>query len=294
VIRSRSLLLFASLMLSASTARAEDTIRISHPLMWQVRSANTTIYLFGTIHVGRSEFYPLPEHVERALTQSTALVVEAKHDGGAAGAQAGHYTAPDSLDQHIPSALLAQLNAVLPRYGFSRADALRLRPWRLGIRLTFEELALHDFDPRLAVDAYLSDSALRAGKSILALETEQTQTDIMESLSAPEQEAILQASLAQIATGRVAPLMQAIVAAWGWGDVRRCEKALAASYADLPLAQTINAKLISARNARFFKKVEAFLRGRETIFVAVGTAHLIGKDGVIARLRKRGYRVKQI
>src|SRR5262249_31866412 len=44
--------------------------------LWKVTSATNTVYLFGSVHAGEKDFYPLPEEVERAFARCKALVLE--------------------------------------------------------------------------------------------------------------------------------------------------------------------------------------------------------------------------
>jgi uncharacterized protein len=286
----------AALLALASIQAGAELVKSPQRGLLEVRSKTTKLYLFGTIHVGRSEFYPLPAAVERAFAQSKALVVEVKSDPSASakpGPKAEYYEPPDTLEQHVPADLLAKVKALLPRYG-ARLDAVNtMRPWVLGITLTLRELGRHGFDSYMAVDLYLMDVASREGKPIEALESSQARTAIFQSFSPRQELALLESSVKQISEGRTQQLMADIVDAWGTGNAKACERAFAASYADLALADQINAKLIDQRNDHFYERIEEFLQGREQYFVAVGAAHLLGKKGIIARLKQRGYSVKQ-
>jgi uncharacterized protein YbaP (TraB family) len=51
-------------------------------------------------------------------------------------------------------------------------------------------------------------------------------------------------------------------------------------------------RLVSERNARWTKALDARLKGHGRTVVVVGAAHLIGPDGLPARLRALGYRVQ--
>ena len=66
-----------------ATAKTEDIITAStdeegvHPLLYKVTDDDgNTIWLFGSIHVGRDEFYPLPDYVMDAFEGSESLAVE--------------------------------------------------------------------------------------------------------------------------------------------------------------------------------------------------------------------------
>jgi hypothetical protein len=41
------------------------------------------------------------------------------------------------------------------------------------------------------------------------------------------------------------------------------------------------------------EKIEAYLRKGEAVFIVVGAAHLVGKDGILERLKVKGYTVEQ-
>jgi uncharacterized protein len=293
----RGLALALVLACATAAASADDVTPPARALLWQVSSKTTTLFLFGTIHVGRSEFYPLPQSVERALAKSKSLVVEANISQSAretTAAKAGFYTPPDSVEKHIPADLLEQVKALLPKYGMTVAGASTMRPWLLGITLTLRELGKYGFDSYLAVDLYLMDQASREGKPIVALESADAQAAMFQAFSAEEELAVLQGSVKQIRDGRTSQIILDVVNAWGVGNATRCERAFAASYADLPLAARINAKLIDERNLAFLKQIEAFLKDGEPRFVAVGTAHLLGKNGIVQSLKRRGYKVRQL
>lgn len=45
---------------------------------WRIqdKEAGATVFLMGSIHVGKKEFYPLPQVIEKAFRESDALAVE--------------------------------------------------------------------------------------------------------------------------------------------------------------------------------------------------------------------------
>ena len=71
--RRIALLLTVLVLALAAGAQAE-----SHPLLYRVTDAEGhTVYLLGTIHVGREDFYPLSDAVEQAYAEAEILAVEA-------------------------------------------------------------------------------------------------------------------------------------------------------------------------------------------------------------------------
>ena len=55
---------------------------------------------------------------------------------------------------------------------------------------------------------------------------------------------------------------------------------------------TLFRRLVSDRNARWTLTLDERLKGRGRTVVVVGMGHLIGPDGVPARLRALGYEVE--
>jgi uncharacterized protein YbaP (TraB family) len=53
-------------------------------------------------------------------------------------------------------------------------------------------------------------------------------------------------------------------------------------------------KLIVKRNRNWLPVIDAYQKTRQTRFVLVGVAHLVGPDGLIEALRKKGYKVDKL
>ena len=78
--------------------------------------------------------------------------------------------------------------------------------------------------------------------------------------------------------------------AWARGDVKTLSHDLTR---DLRSAgPEIYAALIRDRNRRWAEQIDLMMKGSGTAFIAVGAAHLVGKDGVPALLRAKGYKVE--
>ena len=81
-----------------------------------------------------------------------------------------------------------------------------------------------------------------------------------------------------------------VVKAWETGDVAALEKLLNEVQRQTP---TLFKRLVSDRNQRWMTKVEELLRGNKNAMVVVGAGHLVGSDGLVELLRKKGFKVTQ-
>jgi uncharacterized protein YbaP (TraB family) len=72
------------------------------------------------------------------------------------------------------------------------------------------------------------------------------------------------------------------------------EKIVLKAVNDAPETRPIYEKLYYQRNRELAVKVEQLLRSEENSFIVVGAAHLVGPEGIVALLKRKGYRVEQL
>ena len=144
-------------------------------LLYEIRTGANTVYLFGTLHVGKPELYPLSRQTNLALAASERLYLEVSLTDATSvnvdTAAAAMYGDGISLGQKLPAALMEKVSARLARYQFPQELALKMKPWMLGQTLLLLEAKRRGYDPELANEFYLMDYARAAHKEILGLET---------------------------------------------------------------------------------------------------------------------------
>lgn len=282
--------------LGATSVRGADQAPIGKAFLWEVTAANARAYLFGTIHVGRKDFYPLPPQVDKALEASDALVVEVDTSDTqkiVESAKATMYTPPDGLAKHVSKETLDGLTDVLDKLELPPQIANQIRPAALGFTLGIWELQRYGYSAAQGVEQHLLKAARNLGKPILELESAEFQMQVMNSFAPEEEESILKGALAQVKSGKYVEIMQRTVAAWRSGDVSAFEQAVKDSNEDYELLERINEKFNVQRNRAMADKIEGFLRDGKSVFVGVGALHLVGQQSVVDLLRLRGYNVDQ-
>ncbi|MCC7548461.1 MAG: TraB/GumN family protein [Burkholderiales bacterium] len=270
----------------------------STPLLYEVTSETTTLYLFGTIHVGTRELYPLSAPVEAAFAASGALALEADPTDQTANAAAlagSVYRPPDNLERHISPDLYRNLLAKLPQIGLPVEYARALKPHLLAMTITVGEVLRLGYEPALGLDHHFAQRARREGKPIVELESMLEQMQMLESLSDAVKEDMLHAALASLGTQELREELDALAAAWKGGDADGIARALARGMEgmDEASARELEARVYVERNEAMAQKLEAMLGGRTVHFVAVGAGHLTGTAGLPALLEAMGFRVRQ-
>ena len=281
---------------AAATVPAAES-NTSKSFIWEVRSASNTVYLFGTIHVGKRSFYPLPDAVENALEKSASLVVEAditKTENEENLRPLIAFRPPLSLESQVSAPLYQRLQQQLLRLKLP-ADGLReLKPYIAGGFIAIAEFTRLGYDRNFGVDAYLIAAAQREKKPVLELESQLGQLRMFDSMSAPLQEAFLDNALTAIEAGKTPEQVTGMVNAWQSGDAKLMQEVTSDVNQGMRQSAEIEELLVYSRHPEMLKKIEGFLADQQPYFVAIGSLHLVGPRGLVELLRAKGYTVRQL
>ena len=268
-------------------------------LLYAISKQGQTAYLFGTIHVGRADFFPLDLVATQAMVQSSELVVEldaSQIDKMQAGLQ--RYAAlppPQTLDTLLSPALRQRLHTQLDALDIPRAAVQGWKPWMASLTLTVGALKKLGYGFEYATEFYFIGIANALGKPVTELEGIDYQFQLFDSIPPQDQLVYLDESLGYLETDDMRADTQALIDAWLAHDPAALQQITAKSLQRAPRsADWMKQKLFTERNLRMSDKIEQMLADGKTPFVAVGALHLTGEDGLPALLEKRGYRVTSL
>ncbi|KAA0070884.1 TraB/GumN family protein [Rhodanobacter sp. T12-5] len=284
-----------ALRLLACLALLLPVAAIAHPALWMVKDADTTIYLFGTVHLLPNDTDWRWPALEKALADSGSLTIELTDDDPA---RMQALVLQYGLDPAHPLSdkLSAAENATLTRAAQTAgvpggASTLRMmRPWLAGLTLTVAPLLKAGLDPAHGVDKLLKAQMQAAGKPVNGLETSEQQIRFLADLPADVELEFLRSTLRDADKG--SGELTTLIDAWKRGDV-----ATIAHIEDEDLARHAPAlyqRLLVQRNRSWAVKIAAMLQRPGTVFIAVGAAHLAGPDSVQSQLESRGTPVERL
>lgn len=265
--------------------------------LYRVRLQDHTAYLFGTIHVGLPDFFPLEDQVTQALAQATRLALELdvrqSEPLQAALQKHGTYARGGTIDRHLSPDSLKRLRQALERFGIPFEQVATMKPWLVMNLLIGLDLERNGYQRRHGVEFFLLTNA--QSKTVQELESAEYQMSLYDGMSEADQERYLIENLAQLDDGELQKKTRALIDAWAAADSDALESLLRASLAEQTWsAQFTRRVLLDRRNPEMADKIEALLRGDGTTFVAIGLLHLLGENGVPALLRQRGYAVEKL
>lgn len=254
------------------------------PALWVVKDEDTTIYLFGTVHVLKPRTYWFDDGVREAFEVSDELVTEiARPDPAAVAALAM------KLGTRGGPPFPAEVDAAAQKLGLPKGAIDRMEPWLAALTLSRLAVAKAGYGADAGVEATLHDAAEDAGKPVHALETAQGQLMLFDTLPGAAQSAMLEATVRELP--EVPERTARFVHAWGAGDAETVGQEMnRATEAAPEVAQA----LIVRRNARWADWVARRMGRPGTVFVAVGAGHLAGRGSVQALLKEKGLTVERV
>jgi len=265
--------------------------------LWEVVSMTNRAWLFGTIHAGKKEWFPLAEPVEQAFAASDVLVVEAditdlEAMGKSVSAMA--YVPPDELAKHVPPLDYQRFRDQVDRLGVPLNTIRNLKPFTAVSVLMFAEWERQGFSPVFGVDAYLVKKAKAMKKPVVELEGVAAQSALMDSLTDEEHRLAFNGMLKALEDGLIGEQIDGMTKAWHSGDSFLMLELSRRYNEKIQGAREMEEKFIWSRHEAMLAKVEGYLNKSSTRhFIAVGSLHLTGKRGLVELLRAKGYIVRQ-
>lgn len=275
---------------------AAKTPPAEHPALWTVSDADTTIYLFGTIHLLPPQYQWRTPKFDQAIEKSQELVVETIVDldhpqeflSTFAQLALSPTPLPPILDRVSPDKRAA-LEAALAKIHQNPAQLSSLKTWAIGFQLLSLQFQALGLNGQEGPEIILRKQFAAEHKPVDQLETIRQQLSFLDSLSENAQRKFLEGTLEnpEAATKEFG----AMLSSWSHGDVPMIATVFNADMSGSPeLAHAI----VDRRNAKWSKWIEQRMGQPGTIMVAVGAGHLAGKGSVIAMLQKSGYHVRRI
>jgi uncharacterized protein YbaP (TraB family) len=290
----RALLLAPLLLVRLLPAQTDAPAATKKALFWRASSGNNVVYLLGSVHLGTKSMYPLAREIEEAFDRATAMAVEIDinrvdmRKTEAAILKLGIYPDGETLWKHISPETRKLLEEFCAAYKLDTERFVAMKPWLVTMSMAMVPLLKNGMDLSLGIDKYFLDKA-KGKKRIVEIESTEEQFKMFASFPDDVQEKILAGALKD--PGDAQAKAKRMENAWIAGDAAEIDR-ITTEKASAPAE--VERAMLQDRNPRMADAAEQLLKSKEIGFVVVGAAHLVGKDGVVAILERRGYRVEQV
>ena len=255
------------------------------PALWVVKDKDTTIYLFGTIHVLKTGIGWLNTGIRKAFDASDTLVLEMVQPPAAEMQaivmKAGLATDGKTMADRLPEADRPIYTKALSDLGMPTSSLDPFHPWLAAVQLSLLPILKAGYDPANGPETVLTAAAKSANKPVIGLETAAQQIGFFGTLSQDAQVKYLSSTLKELP--KVNETLATMITSWSEGKPDQLGETINEGMRDTPEVAKI---LLTDRNAHWAEWINTRMAKPGTVFIAVGAGHLAGKDSVIEQLRK--------
>ncbi len=271
----------------------------SKNFLWEMKKQDKTIYLLGSVHVLRQDYYPLPQKIYEVLKKSSTLLVEADMSQSNP-LKLMEFTLKKSQLQEgveikdvISKDCYKQLTEKFKEQGLNLEDFKNYKPWYIASMYVSMNLLKEGFSPNLGIDNHLIEKAKKEGKEIVELEGAVFQLNLLASMNKEENEEFLISTLNDESNSIES--LKILLDLWKKGDNKKMEEMIFNFRKKNPKLKKLFYKLFDERNVNMSKKIIEFRNNNQgDIMVVTGAAHMLGENGIIELIKKAGYSSKQL
>lgn len=272
--------------------RAQATNGPGSPAMWTLADDDTTINIFGTVHVLKPDVEWRTDAFNSAFNEAEKLVFEldlhspeGQQAIGMSMMQAAMFQDGKTLSSVLNDEDKAIVTDAAEKLGVPLAAMDPVEPWFAALNLMNAQWMKDGFDPNSGVEMVLVEEAQAQEKSFGFLETAEIQAGVFDNLSLETQiDLLVEGAMTLDLSG---PMLDNLTAEWADGDVAGL--GVIAANPDAAGDEEFYNALFLERNKNWVPQIEAMLDEPGNIMIAVGAGHLAGPDSVITMLEAKGH-----
>lgn len=255
---------------------------------WAVKSKKATVYLLGSIHVGKKSMYPLPKHIEEAYKQSDIIVTETDFKEGSDMSVASKllYPKDKTIADHISPESLKRLKEHLEKQGLPYMMFKQFKAWYTAFMIQYTAYEKAGYSLQWGIDHYFYNKALQDQKGVDAIESVLDIDALFSSFSDEVNEKLLNYFIDD--TNELEKTINDLYQYWNKNDLRGLENYIQKYINEQKELVPVFEKLIYERNDKMVKKINEYLKTDKTYFVIIGSGHYSGKRGIIKQLKDQG------
>ncbi len=277
---------------------ASSTFLLNHSFsqtsLWKVEGKGNTLYLGGSVHILRPGDYPLPQEYDVAFGKAEAIVLEADIEKLEDPAMAqsllakGMYQGENNLQNALSEEVYEKLKAQCSSLSIPIEHLSQFKPSLVVLTLTVMKMQKMGISAD-GIDKHYYVKSKAENKEVLFLETAEEQIDLIVNMGKGNEDDFVLKSLKDFEN--MEKDLIDLIASWRNGSSKVMKKELKEMKKEFP---EIYQSLLVDRNNKWMPKIDHYLSDEQIEFIIVGSLHLHGSDGVLKKLKDKGYSVKQL
>lgn len=291
---------------TTSTEPVENTTPSSPILYRATDDQGNTVYLFGSIHIGTKEMYPLPDYVMDAYHASDILAVEfdvvsAGKDLTAASQAMSTLVLTDgtTISDHISPELYQAAKEILDENHYYNAFMDMYKPIMWYSLIDSFSMMNADLDEIDGIDAHLLKLAHKEDKPIHDIESMESQYQMLSDMSMDLQTMLLESAVASYYNPLTPLQYLKMCHTWASGDEEALIAMISSEEESIPpeqmaLYEEYNQAMSGNRNPLMAQYAREAMACGKTVFICVGAAHIVGPGALVEILTQDGYALERI
>lgn len=276
------------------------------PLLWRTTDPEgREIYFFGTIHLGDKSNKEVLNRLQPYLKKCDALAVEFDTEAYQKDISKQQsdlkmfiYEDGTTVEDHISKELYTKMKEFLKKeHKYSKYyEYLSPAFWEMIISQILAEKS--GLSLKKAMDTLLIKDAYSAKRKVLEVESSDLQYHLIAGIPDEYYTVAIQSELDN--SDEFPDKIKTLHSKWLKGDQEDIIKFLEQDeYENLTeeeekLVEKYDKVMVSERNRGMAKKAMEYIESGKTVFFAVGTMHFLGDDGIVALLKKEGFKFERV
>ncbi len=264
--------------------------------VFKISKGDNYFYLGGTIHLLSKNDYPLPSAFQSAFDDTTTLVLETDLSHMSSSTMQHilkkefFYPQHHTVKHYVSSDTYRRLSKSVTKMGLNLEQLARLRAGPMMAQIVVFKLKLIGIGDKGVDTHFLELAQSKKSHQLAYLEPLEMQMKVLASLGKGDEDRYLALALDDL--DRVDTMFRQMVREWrNWDESALDQNSLAPMREGFKPAYKA---LVIDRNNRWMGSLETFAQTQERELVLVGALHLVGPDGLLTKLKARGYTVTQM
>jgi uncharacterized protein YbaP (TraB family) len=280
-----------SFALSAMPARAE----LAKPFLWELSKGDKTVTLFGSLHVGKPDFYPIPEPVQKRFDDAKVLAVEADVTVPETQQACSKMAATsEKLETILSADDYAALLGYVRAAGIPDTAIEGRKLWLVNLVLVGIELGQLGVDFSSGLDVAFLRDAKRLKKQVVEVEGGQKQCAALAGATTAETAAAMTRFLASVRQNRMERRLAEMVDAYRTGNGPSLIRVVNEEFGDSAEGIAARRRVFDDRHPAMAEVIDGYFKQADRHFVVIGVGHMFGDNSLLDALAKRGIRAKRI
>ncbi len=278
-----------------AAASAPVNAQLTKPFLWELSKGEKTITLFGSLHVGKPDFYPVPEVVQKRFDDAKVLAVEVDVTLPETQQACTRLAATtEKLETILPPDDYAALLGYVRAAGVPDTAIEGRKLWLVNLVLVGIELGQLGVDFSSGLDVAFLRDAKRAKKAVAEVEGGQKQCAALAGAGNAETAAAMTRFLASVRQNRMERRLAEMVDAYRSGNGEALLRVISEEFGDSAEGISARRRVFDDRHPAMAEVIDGYFKQSDRHFVVIGVGHMFGPNNLLEALAKRGVRAKRI